>query len=194
VFLKLIIIPFIIYFHSFILKTSEQIPVKKTLVNDTLNQKIFNIFALIMKKILFTAIILSSFFVGCKKKEDKPATAQTRTQLLTANNWTVTAFVASTPGEADENMFGLFENCTKDDFIKFNPNFTVVTDEGATKCDPTDPQTETEIWSFGPNESTIIIDGDSQKIENLNATQLKMSTADVVDGKTYTYTITLSKK
>lgn len=41
-FLKLIFIPFIIYFHLFILKTSEQIPVKKTLVNDTLNQKIFN--------------------------------------------------------------------------------------------------------------------------------------------------------
>jgi len=149
-----------------------------------------------MKKILFTALILSSFFVACKKKEDKPATAQTKTQLLTANNWTMTAFVVSTPGEADENMFGLIPNCTKDDFIKFNTNFTVVTDEGATKCAPTDPQTETDIWSFGPSESTIIIDGDSQKIENLDATQLKVSSTEVDDddGKTYTFTFTYSKK
>jgi len=147
-----------------------------------------------MKKILFTAIIFTAFFAACKKKEDKPATAQTKTQLLTANNWTLTAFVASRPNEPDANMFGLFENCTKDDFIKFNTNFSVIFDEGATKCDPTDPQTETEIWSFGPNESTIIIDGDSLKLGNLNATELKTSFTDVLNGKTYTFTTTYSKK
>jgi len=149
-----------------------------------------------MKKILFTAIILSSFFVGCKKEEGKPATAQTKIQLLTANNWTLTALVASTPGVPDLNMFGFVENCNKDNFIKFNTNFSFVTDEGATKCDPTDPQTETDIWSFGPSESTIIMDGDSQKIENLDATQLKLSSTEVDpdDGKTYTFTTTYSKK
>ncbi len=104
--------------------------------------------------------------------------------------------MASTPGVPDLNMFGFVENCNKDNFIKFNTNFSFVTDEGATKCDPTDPQTETDIWSFGPSESTIIMDGDSQKIENLDATQLKLSSTEVDpdDGKTYTFTFTYSKK
>ncbi len=146
-----------------------------------------------MKKILFTAIVLSSFFVGCKKKEDKPATAQTRTQLLTANNWTLTAIVISTPGEPDDNIFAIIEDCFKDNFIKYNTNFTVVTDEGATKCDPNFPQSATNIWSFGPNESSIIFAGVSQKIETLNATQLKVSEI-LVDDKIYTYTTTYSKK
>lgn len=41
-FLKIIFIPFFIYFHSFNLKTSEQIPIKKAIVIDSLNQKLFN--------------------------------------------------------------------------------------------------------------------------------------------------------
>jgi len=151
-----------------------------------------------MKKILFTALILSSFFVGCKKKEDKPATAQTRTQLLTANNWLMTAFTVNPPiaagGTQISDLFAQMGNCSKDDLTKFNTNLTVLYDEGATKCDPSDPQTTNGIWSFNTDETIITVDGDSQKIETLNATQLKISSTEVEDGISYTFTTTYSKK
>jgi len=147
-----------------------------------------------MKKILFTALILSSFFVGCKKKEDKPATAQTKTQLLTANNWVLTAIMSSTLGETDKDLFRILPNCIKDDFSKYNSNFTLIYDDGATKCNPSDPQTTNDVWSFNSDETILTVSGDPKKIETLNATVLIFSYSDVNDGKTKTYTFTYSKK
>jgi hypothetical protein len=39
-----------------------------------------------------------------------------------------------------------------------------ITDEGATKCDPMDPQTSTANWSFNANQTKVTIDGDEGDI------------------------------
>lgn len=146
-----------------------------------------------MKKLLFTALFLSAFFVGCKKDKDK-GSSQTKTQLLTANNWVMTALVASTPGENDKDLFSILPDCIKDDFIKYNSNFTILFDDGATKCDPSDPQTTNGVWSFNSDETILTMDGEPQKIETLNATVLILSYTEDVGGKTKTYTTTYNKK
>ncbi|MCW5922393.1 MAG: lipocalin family protein [Saprospiraceae bacterium] len=49
------------------------------------------------------------------------------------------------------------EDCEKDDCINFRDDDTVVFDEGATKCDPADPQSTTFSWSLSADGKTLTL-------------------------------------
>ncbi|UYZ61971.1 hypothetical protein [Hymenobacter weizhouensis] len=129
-----------------------------------------------MKKISLlslTAFVALSTFTGCKKddKED-PKPQVTKTDVITAKNWRVSADIAEFNGRtfdlyADPTVY---EPCRKDDFAKFNTDKTVKFDEGISKCDPTDPQTVTENWEFTSNETKILFNelgGSSARVADL---------------------------
>ena len=153
---------------------------------------------MIMKKILFATLILSSLFIGCSKDDTDDVKQPTKTELLTAHYWQITAITVDPPlpffGTTITDFYALSENCYKDDIQKFNTNNTIIFDEGATKCDPADPQTENGVWSFNSNETILTIDGESSKVLNLTSTQLKMSSSQLIDGINYTFTGTYTKK
>ncbi len=51
----------------------------------------------------------------------------------------------------------VLDDCDKDDCTRFNADKTLTFDEGATKCDPTDPQTSSGSWSLSSDGTTLTI-------------------------------------
>jgi Lipocalin-like domain len=107
---------------------------------------------LTMKKfiqILSVATLVFTLF-ACKKD----AVAPTKTELLTAQSWKVTASEATTNG-VKKDIFASFPACEKDDFITFKADKAYIEDQGTTKCDPADPQTEQGKWALTNNDTKV---------------------------------------
>jgi hypothetical protein len=90
-------------------------------------------------------------------KDDAPA-GPSKTELITKAAWKYdTGGVdANKDGFADTALPpGYVLSCNTDNTLTFNTNNTGVVDEGATKCDPADPQTRDFTWTFTNNETRI---------------------------------------
>ena len=122
-------------------------------------------------------------FGSCSKDndEDNPP-AKTKTELLTAGFWKVTAITID-PGiifgtTVITDFYAQLLDCEKDDLMKFETNGKITDDGGATKCDPNDPQTTSEgTWVFSANGESVTVSypGDdpvSFEIITLNETTL----------------------
>lgn len=109
-----------------------------------------------MKKIvLSTTVLIALGFaaVSCSKKKDSdPTPSKSPKELLTTGSWqlskTTTTFEGKTETAAPEA-------CEADDSYTFKTNNTLVTDEGATKCDAEDPQTDTDPYTLSEDGKTI---------------------------------------
>ncbi|GAA4009518.1 hypothetical protein GCM10022408_22030 [Hymenobacter fastidiosus] len=110
-----------------------------------------------MKHDYFYALGLSLtlLLAGCSKDESgqaKPApTLTAKETLLTAKNWRITAVVGATTFMGNTITVDGFKQmpaCEKDNFYKDNADKTAVTDERATRCSTSAPQTQTATWSF----------------------------------------------
>lgn len=149
--------------------------------------------------LLSITLLLSS----CSKdEEDTPTPAPTKKEKLIGNNWVVTAYSVEPAIDIDQN--GTQENnlmpylpaCNLDDFIDLNENNSYTAEEGASKCDPNDPQVyETGDWSFNSDETFIVFSPDGQasyeySIVSLTASQWEVEQVQVSNGVTYTFSIT----
>lgn len=116
-------------------------------------------------------------FSGCKDDETTEVTpTKTKTQLLCAHNWITVGFKVEPPinagGVQISDLFAQFEDCEKDDLVKYNENNTGFSDEGPTKCFPTDPQTTSFNWAFSADEKSITENNeDTYIIEKLTETE-----------------------
>lgn len=157
-------------------------------------KKITNLFAI--------TILLSGLMglIGCKK--------DSKTDLLTDHSWKITASTV-TPGIEDPFTGNLVTNlydwafispdCVKDDFYTFKTDGNMILDEGATKCDATDPQTTTSTWAFNNSETIITVtdsDGDATDVTLTELTEDKMviTYTEAIDNVVYTFTQTYSPK
>lgn len=156
-----------------------------------------------MKKLLllFVGTTVLFAFSGCAKDEDpSPTPKKTNEEILVSTPWRLSAMTVSPAydwngdGNLITNIYGQFPACYTDDFDTYNANKTYLTDEGATKCDPSDPQTFGGIWSMNSNQTQLILDGDVMMIKSMSETQMTWETTFVEDGTTYTATATYSKK
>ena len=93
-------------------------------------------------------LVLTLF--ACKKD----AAAPTKTELLTAQSWKLTA-AETTANGTKLDIFATMKACEKDNFETYKTDKTYIEDEGATKCDPTDPQTQQAKWAFSTNETKL---------------------------------------
>jgi hypothetical protein len=144
------------------------------------------------KIILFTicSIFFQAFFISCKK--DKTSAAPTKAQLITAKSWYFSA------ASIDQNNDGVGDTsippsvllaCYTDNFLTFSANGTGVSDEGALKCNTSNPQTTNFTWSFTNAEQNVnftatIFPGATGdfKIITLNDTQLILSKLTTLPG------------
>jgi hypothetical protein len=136
-----------------------------------------------MKKITLIIAALALITISSCKKEEEAA--KTNTDHLTTSPWkmskmTINPGIDFGNGILVTDLYAFQEACSKDDTEKFNVGGTGVTNEGATKCDPTDPQTTPFAWAFASSESKLIFDGDTFNIATLNASTLNLTT--VIDG------------
>ena len=164
--------------------------------------------AVIIATSLFTAGIL---FTSCKKEEKTPEpeptpapVPQTNTQKLTGKNFKLVALTVD-PALFDGNAnitdvynSSLFEPCQKDDLVKFESDGKVISDEGAVKCNTTDPQTSTGTWLWNSTETVITVTQDntpqSFTVMVNDGTTLKGSTVKNINGTNYTFTYTWTKQ
>ena len=128
--------------------------------------------------------------LACSKKNDDPA-PKTKTELLTTGLWKISAATVTPALLSQTNLYTSMDACEKDNIVKYNTNGTTTTDEGATKCDATDPQTEMGTWVFNTDQTIITKhdgtnDPTSYKVVELTATTFKISFTE----SGYTYTLT----
>jgi hypothetical protein len=156
----------------------------KTLLN-------FNVQMLFMKRVNFilAIVVLCSFsFIACKKSSSDK---KTNTELLTQASW---KFDKATLGGVD--VSSQLDACETDNTLTFSTNGTGVIDEGATKCDSNDPQSEPFNWNFANNETVLqvsasLFGGGSGDLDivTLNDSQLVVSLDIDILGTTQTVVI-----
>jgi hypothetical protein len=147
-----------------------------------------------MKYGKFIIAILSSiiFFAACNKDSDNNNTPKTNTDLLVQSAW---KFDNAKVNGAD--VSSLIQGCQKDNTITFAAGGTGTLDEGATKCNSSDPQSNPFTWNFATNETvlhvsaTLFTGGSSDfHIETLNETQLILSQDIDIAGTTQNAVVT----
>lgn len=111
-----------------------------------------------MKKILLF-LFAAAALGACKKNDDNAP--RSNTDLLTARNWRLSAETTTTvinngpPTTADS--YANQDACERDNFVKFNADKTVVSDEGPTLCSASDPQTQAGTWKLANNDTQLTI-------------------------------------
>jgi hypothetical protein len=117
---------------------------------------------------IFLLIVVG--FAACKKSS---SAAKTNTELITQSSW---KFDKATVGGFDASQF--LQTCQTDNIITFSTGGTGTVDEGPTKCNAGDPQTDAFNWNFVNNDSlhisTVLFAGGGTdfKIVTLSDTQL----------------------
>jgi hypothetical protein len=142
----------------------------------------------LLLKILPLILIVSFTISACKKKSDVPS--KSKTTLLTQKSWSITKWEEKTDSDPFIDAYPTWDACSKDDFILFKTNNTADFDEGPTKCDPSDPQTESSSWAFLENETKLLAQGFTFFIERLDDDNLIISASQTSGGSTYTLKIT----
>ena len=125
-----------------------------------------------MKKQLFSillpALVLISL-ASCKKDSKK-----SNMELITQAAWKLQTVGIDGDKNGTVDLEDAVDACTKDDLTTFATNGTGTVDEGASKCDPADPQSTSFTWSFANNETELNFDGDNFKILSLDGSYLKI--------------------
>jgi hypothetical protein len=147
-------------------------------------------------------VLIGTFSCSDSDDGDVFSPGQTKTDLITAAPWVRTALI-STPaydwygnGVSDTDVLSIMLPCEKDNLDLYGRNGVFTTDEGPTKCDPSDPQTWTLAWRFASNETKLIFDGtgihDEYTLLELTETTLKFQITFDENGVAYTHVETYS--
>ncbi len=104
-----------------------------------------------IKALLLLIVAATISTTACKKDDDKNSTED---NLTSADCWSQTKDELY---DAASNTWieSPIDACTKDDCTQFKSDKTIAFDEGATKCDPSDPQTGTGTWSLSSDGKTL---------------------------------------
>lgn len=153
-----------------------------------------------MKYTILTIAVCFAFAACNKDKSDN--TGPTKTQLLTSGAWKYESGGAdiNKDGSIDLTLetLGIIPPCTLDNSATFNADGTGINDEGATKCDPSLPQTTSFNWSFANNETALNISGNGFagirgqfKITTLSTTTLTIAKDTSLNGLSGTLIVNL---
>ena len=133
---------------------------------------------------LLSLAAVAVFSIGCSKTSDKDD-APTKTALITASTWKYSEAGADNDGNGTIDIAfpaSVLDACATDNTITFKSDKTGTIDEGARKCNTTDPQSSPFTWSLNAEETQINfstavfagIGGDAKIIE-LTATNLTLA-------------------
>ena len=151
------------------------------------------------QRLFLLLVIISPFiFLSCDKDDDDES-PKSRTELLTSGTWKRTALTSNpaydwnADGNAATDVLSIMLPCERDNFDTYKPNGIMETNEGASKCDPSDPQTWQTTWALVDNERQIRYDDTyNYTIVELTEITLKLRTTFEENGVTYTHDETYS--
>jgi hypothetical protein len=131
--------------------------------------------------IIYLMFVLSSsllFSSSCKKDKEL-----SRTEMI-IGKWKSTAQVVTPAtdwdgdGDIDSDLFSLMDECIKDNYAIFIAGGTVEENQGPTKCDASDPQSEFLTWSLKNQDKILVVDGDDYIIEEISENSMKLSVSE----------------
>jgi hypothetical protein len=128
-----------------------------------------------MKKLILSSITIAIICTSSCKKNDETteAAVSAKTTFLTSSAWKAQkSEVQSTGSTTWTDVTSSNPACKFNDILKYNTDFQLVIDEGATKCSASDPQTTTSAWSFQSNETILNAGGQLGEISVLDANNL----------------------
>lgn len=141
---------------------------------------------------VFSFSVAALLFSCQKDATDNPNQSQTKAQLLTSASW---KFSMATVNATD--VSGLLQTCQKDNILSFQANGSGSLDEGNSKCNSGDAQTNPFTWNFASNEtvlhiSTVLFTGGSSdfSIVSLSAASLVVSQNITVSNSTQNAVVT----
>lgn len=144
-------------------------------------------------------LMISLLVFRCSDDDDDQ---NTQTSNLLLGTWEVTGDVISPPIDFGtgpvSDLFAIMDPCDKDDLYIIKTGGVGEFNEGPTKCDPADPQTEPFTWSLQNNDKNLIISegGNSLTFEivQLNNTTMILKIQEDILGTVYTETINYRRK
>jgi hypothetical protein len=138
-----------------------------------------------MKHLLRLTFLLFTFafLASCNKDDETPP--PTPADLLSGKQWVITAWTVDPPYRTNNNtfisdVFGFYSQqgggCILDDIRYFNFNGTYTFEEGASKCDPTDPTIwESGTWLFNSDGTAVITNSYSITLYGNTTTSLDIN-------------------
>lgn len=129
-------------------------------------------------RFFFGALLLA----GCHRSAPSP----TPLTLLTGHGWRVVSNVVTATGAVNytDDLYARTPACGRDDFYRFQTDFSYVRDEGATRCYPTDPQSYRNTWRFENNDTELVMNLNAGSYERLRIQQLTATTLELVSSAT----------
>jgi hypothetical protein len=153
---------------------------------------------------IFAAIfmgVVTLIQTSCKKTEQPIPTAPDVAAILQNKDWKATAITVSPAMGGITDIYNNFlDACNRDDLFKFNANNIFLYDEGATKCNPADPQTQDGSWNYNSNTKNLFFqltppsDEYNMTIKEINDTGFKAEMYETDSGVDYTITWIFSKQ
>ena len=157
--------------------------------------------ALVFFPRLLLFLTFSFLLVRCSDDDEPQTTAD-----LLLGNWMITASIYNPPVDFGNGPvsdgFPFWDDCDKDDIYIIKANGVGEYNEGATKCDPGDPQTEAFTWALKSNNTILTISettggisvGVDYEIIQLDASTLKLKFTFDNAGVSQTITETYTRK
>lgn len=110
-----------------------------------------------IKKITILAItVLAIASCGKKTTTNTSTTSKTKTQLLTQKTWKLTNVRYKINSGSWVDAYGTISSCVKDNIVTYSTSGAYSIDEGATKCNTSDPQTYISgTWNFQNSETQL---------------------------------------
>lgn len=130
-----------------------------------------------MKQSIFlTLLVVIGTLSACRKDPIDTPTPVSKTSLLTTGTWSLTVMAHDYDGNGsyETDVFANAPTCFRDNFWTFRANGDLELNEGNTKCDPIDPQTDITNWQLTNNENSLVLDGDVFSITELNSSNIKL--------------------
>lgn len=130
-----------------------------------------------MKLLKISAFVLTAALVlnACKKKDDNSNTggSGSKKDILKSHSWVASDILVN-----DTSLWIIVQDCERDNVFTFKDNDVVTTDEGATKCDPADPQSTDDVWKLLNNDTKIIWMEDTVDILEISSGKLRFGMTD----------------
>jgi hypothetical protein len=119
-----------------------------------------------MKKIFATLCVILLFAASCKKSDS----SSDKRSILTTGKWRIASSSAiveypSPIGTQTVDVLAALPNCQRDNGYIFNGDGTITADEGATKCNSTDPQQKPAgNWTLLSNDTQLRVYGNGADV------------------------------
>jgi hypothetical protein len=139
----------------------------------------------------FAAILLLGICWGCKKSSSSSSSPSNdvNVSLITQASWKydTSGIDLDEDGKIDNNDIPdtVLKSCEKDDVFTFDKDSSGLIDEGPTKCNVANPQTDPLSWEFTSSDKVLNVTSNTVLNGNLNILSLTASNFVLYKDTTY---------